>query len=207
MSKIKDLTGQRFGKWTVLCMSQTKPVKWKLKCDCGYKRIMRSVNLISGKSRQCSKCSHCPGMESRRTHGHTSFKSVSREYWCWQAMKSRCLNNKNISYKNYGGRGIRVCERWINSFENFLADMGRKPSLKHSIERINNDGNYEPGNCRWATRAEQIANTRSAKRYSFNGLTMRLFEWADFHKLNRQVLYQRMYRKWSFERAITQQPT
>jgi len=98
----------------------------------------------------------------------------SAEYRCWSSLKSRCLNPKSSSFAYYGGRGISVCDRWRDSFEAFLADMGKKPSPRHSIDRIDNDGNYEPGNCRWATRAEQLANRRPYK-----------LTWIGFYKVTK----------------------
>jgi hypothetical protein len=97
-------------------------------------------------------------------HGHACRHPRSSEYNCWGSMIARCTNPNDPGWKNYGGRGIRVCERWRNSFENFLADMGLKPSPGLSIERVENDGNYEPGNCRWATRKEQRANQRPRRQ-------------------------------------------
>lgn len=113
---------------------------------------------------QCSGKSS-PGDQSK-THGMT----YTSEYTTWLSMKDRCLRTKNKKYKDYGGRGITVCERWRDSFENFLADMGRKPSANLSIDRINNDGNYEPGNCRWATQLEQVRNRRPRSGFSNKGL-------------------------------------
>jgi hypothetical protein len=100
-----------------------------------------------------------------------------REHDAWRGMLARCRNPRHPSYKNYGGRGITACERW-NSFENFLDDMGKRPSPKHSLDRIDNNGNYEPGNCRWATRREQANNTRMNRFVTFDGRTMTLAQWA-----------------------------
>ena len=101
-------------------------------------------------------------MESRLRHGYARNKNRAPEYRAWQSMRKRCSNEKDKGFKNYGGRGIRVCERW-NIFENFLADMGHKPSSAYSLERKNNDGNYDPSNCCWATRAEQNSNKRHGR--------------------------------------------
>lgn len=106
----------------------------------------------------------CAQKKTKLTHGHTSHRRLSREYSVWMAMRSRCYDSAHASFRNYGARGIRVCDRWRDSFENFLSDMGPRPSAGHSIDRINNDGDYEPQNCRWATIAQQRANMRRSRR-------------------------------------------
>ncbi len=125
----------------------------------------------------------------------------TRIYRIWSAMKNRCFNPKNKDYPRYGGRGIAVCERWLK-FENFLADMGERP-LSMSIDRIDNDGNYEPGNCRWATRMEQQNNQRKNRFFVLNGVTKTLSEWASCLGINRNTLQTRFQRGWPAERALS----
>jgi hypothetical protein len=124
------------------------------RCDCGTEKIITLTKLRTGNTKGCGCLRRPP---SQRTHGDTG----STEYNSWKGMIERCENENGTAYRNYGGRGIKVCERWRNSYETFLADMGRKPTRQHSIDRYpNNDGDYEPRNCRWATPSEQLFNTR-----------------------------------------------
>lgn len=113
------------------------------------------------------------------------------EYMVWAAMKQRCYNKKCAAYKHYGRRGISVCKRWRNSFENFLKDMGRVPSLKHSIGRVNNDSDYKPSNCKWATDKEQANNRRSNVRVKFKSKTQTISQWAEELGINANTLYRR----------------
>lgn len=134
-----------------------------------------------------------------RTHGmgHT------HTYNLWCKMKERCNNPKAINYERYGGRGVKVCEEWANSFPAFLNDMGECPSLEHSIERINNCGNYCPGNCKWATRLEQANNKRNNVMVNFRGELRSVADWCRILNLNYPLTRQRIYRdKWSPERAF-----
>jgi hypothetical protein len=119
-------------------------------------------------------------------------------------MKARCNNPQNPNYPRYGARGVKVCERWESDFVNFLEDMGRSPGPGYSLEREDNDGNYEPSNCRWATKTEQARNRRSNKRLTFRGLTLTQAEWAERTGIPQSTLHLRVKYGWTVERALTQ---
>jgi len=119
-------------------------------------------------------------------------------------MKARCYTTSNIGYPHYGGRGIAVCEHWRNSFPNFLEDMGRKPSPNHSLDRIDPNGNYSPNNCQWATRDEQLNNTRRTRLITFHGKTQTVAQWAQQVGLRKSCLLYRLNAGWSVERALMQ---
>jgi hypothetical protein len=138
--------------------------------------------------------------EERTAHGHSK-GAGSPTYQTWRNMRSRCENPNVPAYKNYGGRGITVCERW-KTFENFLADMGERPEGM-TIERIDNDRGYEPGNCRWATYNEQARNMRSNQRITLNGETKCLTEWAEQYGIKMPTLWARLRMGWSVEEALT----
>jgi hypothetical protein len=144
----------------------------------------------------------CDG-EFSATHGHTVGGTTTRCYRAWDAMRQRCENPKTISYHNYGGRGIVVCERW-RSFDNFLADMGVPPTEKHQLDRIRADGHYEPGNCRWATTREQARNKRTNVFLEFNGRRQTIADWAEELGVKVNTLVYRRLRGWSTERLLSQ---
>lgn len=132
-----------------------------------------------------------------------TYKTHPAEYRSWSGMRTRCTNQRFVDWRLYGGRGISVCERW-NSFANFFADMGPKPSPKHSLDRINSDGNYEPSNCRWATAKEQANNWSCRNRkLTFNGETLSIPEWAARLELTRESLRDRIESGWPIEKALT----
>lgn len=137
------------------------------------------------------------------SHGHNTRARRSPEYTAWNFMIGRCYRPRNHRYAWYGGRGIRVCDRWRTSFEAFLADVGPRPTPRHSLDRIDNDGDYEPGNVRWATSFEQSRNRRNVKLYTHDGETLTLSEWADRVGLPYSTLKQRVSRLgWSLARAL-----
>ncbi|HHS83688.1 MAG TPA: XRE family transcriptional regulator [Gammaproteobacteria bacterium] len=155
-----DLTGRMFGELTVIRernpRGNGKQIYWVCRCGCGKEHVVAGTHLRDGGVRSCG----CLRRENKAsvTHG----LSGSPEYGVWEHIKSRCNNPNTKDYHNYGGRGITVCKRW-DRFENFLADMGCRPSKNHQIDRADNDGNYEPGNCRWVTRQVNCQNTRLTK--------------------------------------------
>jgi len=180
MGKIIDLTGQKFGRLTVVSFAENRDhrIYWNCLCECGNTSIVRGSDLKSGASTSCGCLRVEKTATTHATHGHSVEGNPSSTYHSWQQMKERCTNPNNKAYKNYGGRGITVCERWLDSFEHFLEDMGEKPSREYSIDRIDNSGNYCPENCQWSTRTEQQRNKRSNVHLTFNGETKLQGDWA-----------------------------
>lgn len=177
-SQRAKMIGERFGRLIIIAEAAPyikpksgKPVRQFLcLCDCGVKKIIVGSSLTRGLTKSCGCFRDEQIRSANTTHGETRFyPQVSTEYKIWAGMKQRCSDPTLPGYKNYGGRGIKVCERWINSFENFLTDMGRRPAPHLTLDRYpNNDGDYEPGNCRWATRSEQLYNSRRSLAYKLS---------------------------------------
>jgi hypothetical protein len=208
MGKLKrftNLSGQRFGRLLVIKRAESgknNQTKFECLCDCGKIKIIARSSLRSKLTESCG-CIHLEVFKKIVTKHGMGYTQV---YHTYQSMKMRCYNEKGISYKNYGGRGIIVCDRWLNSFENFLEDMGDKPTPKHSIDRIDNNGNYEPSNCRWATRKEQMNNQRKNLILTYNGESMNLNQWSAKTKIGRGAISYRLKQNWNIERILTQKP-
>jgi hypothetical protein len=188
--------GQRFGRWTFV--AKASGGLWRLQCDCGTTKDVDGRSVRRGYSRSCG----CLYAETRRSSSLSHGMSRSPEYAAWHHMIERCTQPNHKSWAAYGGRGINVCDRW-RSFESFLADMGKRPSPQHSIDRIDNDGGYEPGNCRWATTAEQQRNTSRTKIIEFGGKAQCLTDWAAERGLTKSALIYRLDKGWPVDRALT----
>src|SRR6185312_861272 len=196
-----DLTGQTFGRLTVLRRSHSKDQRtgaplWGCRCECGVLVERMASRLRAGSARSCGAVS-CKD-SARRSHGH----SRKPAYFVWKAMRQRCSNPNDAAWNRYGGRGIRVCKRWDNSFEAFIADMGW-PKPRQSIERIDNARGYEPGNCIWSDDTTQANNKRNNHLVTFGGHTMTVSQWADETGLSMTCIYVRLRRGWSAEKALT----
>jgi hypothetical protein len=200
MGKFNDLTGQTFGRLTALSVSHNKNKQWfwKFFCVCGKVVIRRGSCVKSGHTKSCG-CLNKDVITKHKMNG-------SPEHKIWAGLKQRCLNKLSQGYENYGGRGITVCQRWQESFENFFEDMGPRPSKNHSIERIDNDGPYSPENCKWATIKEQSKNKRPNKReiwMLYNGEKKSLGEWAKIAGLSRHTVYCRLFQyNWRIEDVL-----
>jgi hypothetical protein len=177
-------------------------------CKCGI--IFRaSINNVKvGHTNSCGCFNRLMIKKAQTKHGHCINRVSTREYGIWLGMKDRCYNPKNIGFKNYGGRGITVCDRWLESFENFFEDMGINPSLNHSLDRINNNGNYEPENCRWATRLQQANNKRKPipKNYIlYKNKKKTLICWCKELGINYQNAVYRIKSGWTIDEALSTQ--
>jgi hypothetical protein len=162
----RDLTGRSFGRLTVVAFAgvqeigpRDKHTLWRCKCSCGRITNVTTSRLNYGWTTSCGcRQREASGENGKKNLRHGQIKTA--EYYAYHAMKQRCLNPNYHHYKNWGGRGIKICKRWLDSFEAFFTDMGPKPSRHHSLERRNNSGNYSKANCRWATAKEQASNRR-----------------------------------------------
>jgi hypothetical protein len=202
--QIPPTVGTKFDKWEVIGVSY-QAYSVLCRCTCGKERHIRYRHLYSQHTRSCLQCSSEKIAAKKTRHGFSSRKTNrTPTYRSWAMMISRCRNPNVPSYNNYGGRGIKVCDRWLD-FANFLADMGERPSLAYSIDRFpDNNGNYEPSNCRWATRKQQTRNTRRNKLIEFNGKTQTLVEWSEELNISMSLLSARLgHLGWTIQRALT----
>lgn len=202
MGKKQDLTGQTINRWTFIRRDPSGRQIWLCRCSCGTERLVRSANIKNGSSKSCG----CHNLEQLTFHGHAKKHGQrTSTYSIWQNIKGRCLNPKDTTFKFYGAKGIQVCTSWQESFSNFLADMGERPEGK-TLDRINPLGDYEPGNCRWATSKEQNRNTTRNFIIEYNGESHCLSEWAEIYSMPKARLASRLKAGWSFELATSKPP-
>lgn len=186
-----ELAGQKYGRWLVIekgDLDSRGNVLWLCRCECGTERFVRGSEIYLGNSTSCG----C----TRRRHGMTG----SRTWKSWDAMKQRCLNPNSPDYPRYGAMGIKVCDRWLK-IDEFLADMGERPEGK-TIDRIDNSGNYEPGNCRWATASEQQFNKRSNLKLEYQGQIRSIVDLSNESGVPLKVLRWRLEHDWDLPRAL-----
>lgn len=202
------LVGVKYGRLTVVEYIErireggTWQHLWRCVCQCGQVRIVRASRLKNGGTTSCG-CKRRESTVKRNTkHGESVRGRRTAEYIVWKSMNQRCYDPGNKKYSNYGGRGITVCDRWRSDYAAFLADMGRMPSRKHSIDRKNNDGNYEPDNCRWATKTEQGRNQRTNRLLTINGETRCVRDWEEVAGFPKGMIQTRLHLGWQVERLL-----
>jgi hypothetical protein len=200
------LDGSRFGRLIVVELADTKHghARWVCSCDCGNVVVVYGLKLRRGLTRSCgclrSETSGRRGRVQLFRHGHAG----TPIYQIWLGIKHRCLNSNDRAFANYGGWGIAICDRWCDSFEAFLADVGPRPSPAHSIDRKDNNGNYEPGNVRWATTEEQARNKRTNVWIEFDGSRRLVVDWAERLGISASTLHSRLKRPgWTVRDVIT----
>lgn len=199
------LEGQKFGRLLVLDYAYLKPkrgIYYNCLCDCGNIKQVSTNSLKKGETKSCGCYKH--EIDTTIKHGGAKIGKLTSEYKTWIGIKTRCYNLNNEKYPIYGGRGIKVCDKWLGEegFINFLKDMGNKPSSNHSIDRINVNGNYCPENCKWSTRSEQQRNKTNTKFITFKGETLSLPDWCDKLKISKSTLIKRL-NKWTIDEAFT----
>ena len=199
--RVIDLTGHRIGLLTVLYRDGTRNTfaAWRVRCDCGIEKTVSGHDLRKPGRRACG----CQTTDAVRAAATTHGQTGTRTWRSWNSMVHRCMRPADPSWDRYGGRGIRICDRWLGpiGFENFLADMGERPSSK-TLDRVDVNGNYEPKNCRWATRNEQDNNKRTNLMLTLNGKRMSVSDWAHSRSMRPGTLFRRLHYGWSVEDAI-----
>lgn len=198
--KVKDLTGLKVGRLTVVRFISVEKghAFWLCSCECGKHKVIMGASLIH-KKHPTQSCG-CINAEVTRERSVTHGMTGNQTYMSWQGMKLRCLNLNHPCSKEHGRRGVTICPQWIESFETFLKDVGERPSKHHTIERIDNNGNYEPGNVKWATKKEQGRNRRTNVLVEINGVKKCIAEWAEILGIDRGVLRFRINAGWPVER-------
>lgn len=192
-SNFQDFSGQKIGRLQIT--TYVGGSKWNCICDCGFEFVIHSQSITKQKQSRCRYCFY----SDKKIHGC----SGTPEYQAWKHIMERCYDPDDMMYPNYGGRGIKVCERWKNP-KFFVDDMGKRPTKWHSIDRINVDGSYEPNNCKWATRKEQNNNKTNTIYLEYRGFRKNLYDWSIVTGISAGVLRCRFHSKWSVEKILTQ---
>lgn len=204
------MTGLRFGRLLVIergASGSHRTTRWRCKCDCGRETLTTAASLRDGRSQSCGCKRIEDNAERMKTQSRIHGLSETPIWLCWRNMRQRCQNANNSRYRRYGDRGIKVCERW-ESFENFHADMGDPPTSKHTIDRIDNNGDYTPENCRWATAVQQASNRSNNTMLTLNGVTQTMSEWSRQTGIGKPAICVRLYKLgWPVERALTEPVT
>jgi hypothetical protein len=191
--------GQRYGRLLVVRVNRQRI---DCRCDCGTTRTVLLSNLRAGKTQSCGCLARAINSRVHRTHGESCATGNTPEYRAWRNIITRCTNPRAPSYAKYGARGIAVCDRWRHSYERFLADMGRRPSAQHSIDRVDNAGPYAPENCRWATPRMQARNRRSTKFVTYGNAERRLIDLCEALNVPYRLAIRRLADGWDIDRAI-----
>lgn len=201
-SRFQDLSRRKFGRLKVVAyVGAAKGHQlWRCRCKCGRITVATCNNLMRLHTTSCG-CHKAEVVAAGARRRHSG--SHTPEWVAWQHMKDRCCNPARRDYHNYGGRGIKVCERWLACFDNFIADMGKKPSPAHTLDRIDNNGDYAPENCRWATRHEQGINKRTTPRAAIDGVTKPVREWCEQYHMPLRLVLDRLRNGWPPLRALT----
>ncbi len=190
-ARIVDMTGKRFANVIAVRpagQNKSRGLTWDFVCDCGAEFQATGSEVRYGRIKSCPSCAAKKKRAATTSHGLSS----SPSYRIWSAMKTRCSNPNFVAYAEYGGRGISVCQRWDESFLNFLEDMGERPTPIHTVERNDTNGDYEPSNCRWATPAEQANNKRNNRRIEIEGEIRTLAQWANHVGINESSMRARL---------------
>ncbi len=204
MGALINLTGRKLGRLTVIrrLENQGQFVVWECVCECGNTHVAKSRDLLNGDTKSCGCLQPDTVRAAMTTHGHTTGGTTSTEYHSYTGMLARCYNPSHKNYYRYGGRGITVCARWLESFENFINDMGPKPK-GYSLDRLDNDQGYAPENCEWRTAKQQCRNTRRNIFLTLDGVTKCLSEWSEYLGINYGTLQSRYLKGWSDEKVLT----
>lgn len=204
----EKIKGQKYGRLTIIELDHMKTYTnhngkvpyVKCLCDCGNITIVSLPSIKAGNSASCGCFNKELASKRSKTHG----LSKTTEYSIYIDIKKRCYTKTSTHYKDYGGRGITICQEWLDDFMNFYNDMGEKPGDEYSIDRIDNNGNYSKENCKWSTQSQQCRNRRSSVKLEFNGVTKNLIDWAEELGFSYDLLWDRIFaQKWSIEKALT----